>query len=76
MREKAKQAQETARTLRDRLEPVLEALRPLNRAMQVKATVIIKSVVDKLLNDYRETQRQKIVERQKSRGKGRGGFSL
>jgi DNA-directed RNA polymerase subunit K/omega len=73
MREKAKQAQETARDLRDRLKPVLDALRPLNRDMQAKAAAIIKAVGEKLLSEQREAQRQKMVERQRERGRDRGG---
>ncbi|HBC8966611.1 TPA: plasmid recombination protein [Escherichia coli] len=78
MAQKAKQAQETARDLRDRLKPVLEALGPLNRDMQAKAAQIIKAVGDKLLTEQRETQRQKLAERQRnrpSRGHDRGGYS-
>ncbi|EPV0387645.1 hypothetical protein ACV09N_004275, partial [Shigella sonnei] len=75
MAQKAKQAQETARDLRDRLKPVLEALGPLNKEMQAKAAAIIKAVGDKLLTEQRETQRQKLAERQRnrpSRGHDRG----
>lgn len=78
MAQKAKQAQETARDLRDRLKPVLEALGPLNKDMQAKAAAIIKAVGDKLLAEQRETQRQKQVERERnrpSRGHDRGGYS-
>ncbi|MCZ8681800.1 hypothetical protein OM193_21380, partial [Escherichia albertii] len=58
--------------------PVLEALGPLNRDMQAKAAQIIKAVGDKLLTEQRETQRQKLAERQRnrpSRGHDRGGYS-
>lgn len=75
MAQKAKQAQETARGLRDRLKPVLDALGPLNRDMQAKATAIIKAVGEKLLQEQRETQRQKLAERQRERGRDRGGYS-
>lgn len=67
MAQKAKQAQETARDLRDRLKPVLDALGPLNRDMQAKAAAIIKAVGEKLLSEQRETQRQKLAERQRNR---------
>lgn len=75
MAQKAKQAQETARDLRDRLKPVLDALGPLNKEMQAKAAAIIKAVGEKLLIEQRETQRQKLAERQRnrpSRGHDRG----
>ncbi|HAU3449206.1 TPA: plasmid recombination enzyme [Salmonella enterica subsp. enterica serovar Anatum] len=75
MAQKAKQAQETARDLRDRLKPVLEALGPLNRDMQAKAAQIIKAVGEKLLAEQRETQRQKLAERRQARGRDRGGYS-
>lgn len=78
MAQKAKQAQETARDLRDRLKPVLDALGPLNRDMQAKAAQIIKDVGEKLLAEQRETQRRKLAERQRnrpSRGHDRGGYS-
>lgn len=78
MAQKAKQAQETARDLRDRLKPVLDALGPLNRDMRAKAAAIIKDVGEKLLQEQRETQRQKLAERQRnrpSRGHDRGGYS-
>lgn len=75
MRKKAKEAQDTARDLRDRLKPVLDALGPLNRDMQAKAAQIIKAVGEKLLQEQRETQRQKRAERQQARGRDRGGYS-
>lgn len=78
MRKKAKEAQDTARDLRDRLKPVLDALGPLNRDMRAKAAAIIKDVGEKLLQEQRETQRQKLAERQRnrpSRGHDRGGYS-
>ena len=46
--------------------------------MQAKAAQIIKAVGDKLLTEQRETQRQKLAERQRnrpSRGHDRGGYS-
>ena len=61
MRKKADQAQETARNLRERLKPVLDALGPLNRDMQAKAAAIIKAVGEKLLTEQREAQRQAAV---------------
>uniref|UniRef100_UPI0032EB0A05 hypothetical protein n=1 Tax=Bacteroides cellulosilyticus TaxID=246787 RepID=UPI0032EB0A05 len=75
MRKKADQAQETARNLRERLKPVLDALGPLNRDMQAKAAAIIKAVGEKLLTEQREAQRQKQAQRQQERGRDRGGYS-
>ncbi|HCP2944285.1 TPA: plasmid recombination protein [Escherichia coli] len=75
MRKKADQAQETARDLRERLKPVLDALGPLNRDMQAKAAAIIKAVGEKLLTEQREVQRQKQAQRQQERGRDRGGYS-
>jgi hypothetical protein len=72
MAQKALQAQETARTLRDRLKPVLEALRPLNEASQAKAVAIFQTVCEKALVDQRQEQRQRQTERQQNRGKDRG----
>lgn len=79
-REKAKQYQDTAKDLRNRLQPVLDALGPLNRDMQAKAAQVIKAVGEKLLEEQRETQRQKQAERQqqrrnRGRGRDRGGYS-
>ena len=71
--EKARQAQETARSLRDRLKPVLDALGPLNRDMQAKAAQIIKAVGEKLLAEQREAVRQR--QQARGRGRGRGGLS-
>ena len=68
-------AQETARDLRERLKPVLDALGPLNRDMQAKAAAIIKAVGEKLLTEQREVQRQKQAQRQQERGRDRGGYS-
>ncbi|WP_204117590.1 hypothetical protein, partial [Escherichia coli] len=75
MRKKADQAQETARNLRERLKPVLDALGPLNRDMQAKAAAIIKAVGETLLTEQREAQRQKQAQRQQERGRDRGGYS-
>ncbi|EDD8421184.1 plasmid recombination enzyme [Salmonella enterica subsp. enterica serovar Saintpaul] len=75
MRKKAKEAQDTARDLRDRLKPVLDALGPLNRDMQAKAAQIIKAVGEKLLAEQREAVRQRQAERQQARGRDRGGYS-
>jgi DNA-directed RNA polymerase subunit K/omega len=72
MAQKARQAQETACTLRDRLKPVLEALRPLGEASRTKAIEIFQSVCEKALAQQREQQRQKQTERQQNRGKDRG----
>ncbi|MCP1652792.1 MULTISPECIES: MobV family relaxase [Gammaproteobacteria] len=76
-RQKARQAQETARTLRNRVQPVLDALGPLNRDMQAKAVQIIKAVGEKLLAEQREATRQRQAERLRSRGRdhGDGGLS-
>ena len=74
MRQKALQAQETTRALRDRLKPVLEALEPLSEANRGKVAAIIKSVGEKALASQREEQRQKAASQQ-IRGKDRGGLS-
>ena len=72
MAQKALQAQETARTLRDRLKPVLEALRPLNEASRAKAVAIFQDVCEKVLAQQREEQRQRQTEYQQNKGKDRG----
>ena len=72
MAQKARQAQETTRTLRDRLKPVLEALRPLNEASRAKAVAIFQTVCEKVLAQQREEQRQRQNQRQQNRGKDRG----
>lgn len=71
-REKARQAHETARELRDRLQPFLEVLGPLNQDMQAKAVQMFKAMGAKLLEEQREAQRQKEAERQRSRSSDRG----
>lgn len=63
MHVKAKQAQETARDLRDRLAVVLEVLRPLNRDMQAKALAMIKALGEKLLGEQIENQRRHAQNR-------------
>lgn len=73
---KAKEVRKAAMGLRDRLQPVMEALGPLNKEMQDKAAQIIKTMGEKLLAEQREAQRQKLAERQRSKGKDRDGFSL
>lgn len=77
-REKARQAQETARSLRDRLQPVLDALGPLNRDMQARALEYLVTTAKKLLSEQHEAIRQRNIMRQKerSRGRDRGGHSL
>lgn len=74
-RQKAKQAQDTAEDLRERLKPVLDALGPLNEANRAKVAAIIKAVGEKALSQQREEQRQKAAQRQQERGRDRGGYS-
>ena len=74
-RQKAKQAQDTAQDLRERLKPVLDALGPLNEANRAKVAAIIKAVGEKALSQQREEQRQKAAQRQQERGRDRGGYS-
>ena len=77
-RRKAKEAQDTAKDLRDRLQPVLDVLTPLNQQNQAKLMVFMKAAGDKLLNQQKEEIKQKQVERQKKRqekSRDRGGFS-
>ena len=67
-RRKARETQETAQTLRDRLKPILEALEPLNRDMKAHAMEIIKAVGSKLLTEQREVEQQRRIERQRGHG--------
>jgi len=76
MAQKAKQAQETARDLRDRVKPILEALGPLNRDMRAKALAVFRDVAEKLLSEQREVIRQRQAQRRRDRGVNRGGLSL
>lgn len=72
-REKARQAQATARSLRNRVQPVLDVMGPLTREMQAKALAIIKVMGQKLLQEQKEQQRQRKAEIQQTLGrKGRG----
>ena len=79
MRRKALDAQETARDLRDRMKPVLDALQPLTEVNRQKVARVIIAVGEKALADQRQAQRQKEVEQQTQRqqrhGKDRGGYS-
>ena len=77
-RRKAKEAQDTAKDLRGRLQPVLDVLSPLNQQNQAKLMVFMKAAGDKLLNQQKEEIKQKQVERQNKRqekSRDRGGFS-
>ncbi len=77
-RRKAKEAQDTAKDLRSRLQPVLDVLTPLNEQNQAKLMVFMKAAGDKLLNQQKEEIKQKQVERQNKRqekSRNRGGFS-
>lgn len=72
MAQKALQAQETARTLRDRLKPILDALSPLNEVSRAKVIAVFQTLCEKALVDQRQEQRQRQTERQQNRGKDRG----
>lgn len=72
MAQKALQAQETARTLRDRLKPILDALSPLNEVNRAKVIAVFQTLCEKALVDQRQEQRQRQTERQQNRGKDRG----
>ena len=75
MASKAKEGQETARTLRDRLKPFEELLGPLSKPMREKAVAIIKAVGEKLQAEQRqqveEAKARKLAERQ-ARGRSKG----
>lgn len=76
-REKARQAQETAKGLRDRVQPVLDVMGPLTREMQAKALAIFKAMGEKLLQEQKEQQRQRKAEIKQTLGRndrGRGGI--
>lgn len=77
-RRKAKEAQDTAKDLRSRLQPVLDVLTPLNQQNQAKLMVFMKAAGDKLLNQQKEEIKQKQVERHKlkpEKSHDRGGIS-
>lgn len=77
-RRKAKEAQDTAKDLRSRLQPVLDVLTPLNQQNQAKLMVFMKTAGDKLLNQQKEEIKQKQVERHKlkpEKSHDRGGIS-
>lgn len=71
-RQKAAEAQATAKSLRDRLKPVVDALGPLNRENQAKAAAIIKAVGEKLQAEQREAMQQREAQRRQNRGKDQG----
>ena len=66
-RKKAKQAQDTARDLRERLEPVLDALGPLNEAYRAKVAAIIKAAGEKALAEQQQDQRVAKLDAEKRR---------
>lgn len=72
MAQKALQAQETARTLRDRLKPLLEALSPLSEGNRAKVISVFQALCEKALINQRQEERQRQTERQQNRGKDRG----
>lgn len=60
---KAKEGQETNRTLRDRLRPFEELLGPLSKAGREKAVAIIKAVGQKLQAEEREQVERRKAEK-------------
>jgi len=68
-REKARQAQETAKHLRNRLQPVLDALEPLDKMNRAKAIWFMKVACDKLLSEQVKAQREKQAMRQQKQVK-------
>lgn len=58
-RKKAQEAQETAKQLRSRLQPVLEALAPLSASLQRSAITAFKEITDRLV---KQSFREKIAE--------------
>ena len=74
-REKTRQAQETARDLRNRLKPVLDALQPLTEVNRAKVASLIISVGEKALAMQQEGLKKKQEVRQQERGRDRGGYS-
>ena len=69
-RQKARQAQDTARSLQKRLQPLLAALRPLDGQMQDKAIELLKAVVAKLM----PARSQTMTPTHQPAPKGKGGI--
>lgn len=76
-RRRAIEMAKTAKTLQDRLKPVLDALRPLGEENRAKMATIIRFAGKKLLEEQQEQQHQKLDQRQQRQGKSkdRDGFS-
>jgi hypothetical protein len=69
--EKARQAIETAKNLRDRLKPVLDVLQPLNAQHRRMFVELVKSVGEKLLSNQQQKQAQrKEQEREAKQDRG------
>lgn len=67
MRRKALEAQETARDLRDRLKPVLDALQPLTEANREKVGRVFMAVGEKALAEQEEGKRKAGLDAEKRR---------
>lgn len=70
-REKARQAQETAKDLRNRLKPVLDVLQPLNAEHRRMFVELVKTAGEKLLSNQRQQVQKKEQERKQDRGYSR-----
>jgi hypothetical protein len=70
-REKARQAQETAKDLRNRLKPVLDVLQPLNAEHRRMFVELVKAAGEKLLSNQRQQAQKKEQERKQDRGYSR-----
>lgn len=75
MAAKTREAQSTARNLRERLRPFEEVLQPLNKPMREKAMAVIKSVGEKLKLEQQEADRLRKEKSRSKSGLGRGRSS-
>jgi hypothetical protein len=64
-REKARQAQETAKNLRHRLKPVLDVLQPLNAEHRRMFVELVKTAGEKLLSNCFPTSDNRLTKRSK-----------
>lgn len=71
-REKAEQAQATAKSMRDRLKPVVEALAKLTRDNQTKFGQVVQALAGKFLDGQRAKEQERQAERARNRPKDRG----
>jgi hypothetical protein len=69
-REKAKRAEETAKDLRDRLKPVVDALQPLDAQHRRFFADLMRLAGEKLLSDQREKTQKKEREQEPKRDRG------